>query len=166
MPRAVNEFSPTSLRRALYPQPAGVVAIRAETGGDSRFWRVLRGSVAAGILICLGVIIVVRDAHLGTRFGWTSTPPRLPDLSDQDDFASIIKKLGTPVSDRWLVSGSGGYRRLWYPRKGVTLILTGASRESARYAATLNRDEQIVQSAMPGMVRELNLELNSSPVLR
>ena len=87
-------------------------------------------------------------------------------MSDQDDFASIIKKLGTPVSDRWLVSGSGGYRRLWYPRKGVTLVLTGASRESARYAATLNRDEQIVQSAMPGMVRELNLELNSSPVLR
>jgi len=166
MPRAVNEFSRTSLRRALYPQPAGVVAIRAETGADSRFWRVLRGSVAAGILICLGVIIVVRDAHLGTRFGWTSTPPRLPALSDQDDFASVIKKLGTPASDRWLVSGSGGYRRLWYPRKGVTLILTGASRESARYAATLNRDEQIVQSAVPGMVRELNLELNSSPVLR
>jgi len=98
--------------------------------------------------------------------GWTSTPPRLPALSDQDDFASVIKKLGAPASDRWLVSGSGGYRRLWYPRKGVTLILTGASRESARYAATLNRDEQIVQSAMPGMVRELNLELNSSPVLR
>jgi len=166
MPRAVNEFSRTGIRRALYPQPAGVVAIRAETGSDSRFWRVLRGSVAAGILVCLAVIVVVRDAQLGIRFGWTSAPPSLPDLSDQDDYASVIKKLGTPASDRWLVSGSGGYRRLWYPRRGVTLILTGDSRESARYAATLNRDEQIVQSAMPGLVKELNMELKSSPVLR
>ena len=48
----------------------------------------------------------------------------------------------------------------------MTLILTGASRESAQYAATLNRDEQIVQSARPGLVKELNIELNSSPVLR
>jgi len=167
MPRAVNEFSRPSPRRLLYPQPAGVVAIRAETSSDSRFWRVLRGSIAAGILVCLGVIFVVRDAHLGARFGWTSAPPRLPDFSGQDDYASIVKKLGNPASDRWFESsGSSGYRRLWYPRKGVTLILTGASRDRARYAATLNRDEQIVQSALPGMVNELNLELNSSPVLR
>jgi len=166
MPRAVNEFSRPSPRRALYPQPAAVVAIRAEASIDSRFWRLLRGSIAAGILVCLAVIFVVRDAHLGTRFGWTSTPPRLPDLTDQDDYSAVVKKLGNPASDRWLASASGGYRRLWYPRKGVTLILTGPSRERARYAATLNRDEEIVQSAIPGLVKELNLELNSSPVLR
>ena len=49
MPRAVNDFSRSSLRPALYPRPAGVVAIRAEPDSESRFWRVLRGSVAAGI---------------------------------------------------------------------------------------------------------------------
>ena len=166
MPRAVNESGRPSPRRMRYPQPAGVVAIRAEAIGDSRFWRMLRGSIAAGILVCLAVIFVVRDAHLGTRFGWTSAPPKLPDLSGQDDYASVVKKLGSPASDRWIAAGSGGYRRLWYPRKGVTLILTGATRENARYAATLNRDEQIVRSAMPDRVPELNLELNSSPVLR
>jgi hypothetical protein len=166
MPRAVNEYSHPDPRRAWYPQPAGVVAIRAEAAGDSRFWRVLRGSVAAGILVCLGVIFVVRDAHLGARLGWTSAPPRLPDLNRLDDFASVVRKLGSPASDRWMASGSGGYRRLWYPRRGVTLILTGVSRETARYAATLNRDEHIVQAAVPGLAGALDRQLNSSPELR
>jgi hypothetical protein len=164
MPRAVNDFSQSNLRPAMYARPAGVVAIRAEPSGDSRFWRVLRGSVAAGILACLGVIFVVRDAHLGTRFGWTSPTPRLPNLSQQDDYSSVVRKLGNPTSDRWYRSafGSGGYRRLWYSRRGVTLILTGASPDNARYAGTLNRDGEIVQSVDAGLVNELN----SGPVLR
>jgi hypothetical protein len=109
---------------------------------------------------------VVRDAHLGARLGWTSAPPRLPDLNRLDDFASVVRKLGSPASDRWMASGSGGYRRLWYPRRGVTLILTGVSRETARYAATLNRDEHIVQAAVPGLAGALDRQLNSSPELR
>jgi hypothetical protein len=163
MPRAVNDFSRSSLRSALYGGPAGVVAIRAELNSESRFWRVLRGSIAAGILICLAVIFVVRDAHLGTRFGWTSATPRLPSFDQQDDYASVTKKLGNPTSDRWYQAGfgSGGYRRLWYSRKGVTLILTGASPENARYAGMLNRDGEIIQSVDSGLMNELD----SAPVL-
>jgi len=147
MPRAVNDFSRSSLRPALYARPAGVVAIRAETNGDSRFWRVLRGSIAAGILVCLAVIFVVRDAHLGARFGWTS-PPRLPNLDQQDDDSSVVRKLGNPTSDHWSVraSGSSGYRRLWYARKGFTVILTGTSPSDAHYSATLDRDGKIIHS--------------------
>ncbi|HEY2842057.1 MAG TPA: hypothetical protein VGJ09_00345 [Bryobacteraceae bacterium] len=155
MPRAVNDIGRSSLRPAFYPRPAGVVAIRAEAAGDSRFWRVLRGSIAAGILVCLAVIFVVRDAHLGPRFGWTANPPRLPNLNAQDDYTSVLKKLGNPASDRWLDASSGGYRRLWYPRRGVTVILIGASPDGARYAATLNRDEEILHSVRPGLFQEL-----------
>ena len=36
MPRAVNGFSQSSLRPALYSRPAGVVAIRAELDSESR----------------------------------------------------------------------------------------------------------------------------------
>ena len=157
MPRAVNDFSRSSLRPAFYPRPAGVVAIRAETDGESRFWRLLRGSVAAGCLACLAVIFVVRDAHLGTGFGWTSASPRIPNLYARDDYDSVVKKLGSPASDRWFESrtGAGGYRRLWYPRRGVTLILTGANRTSARYAGMLNRDGEIIHSVDAGLANEL-----------
>jgi len=163
MPRAVNDFSRASLRPAFYPRPAGVVAIRAELDSESRVWRVLRGSVAAGFLVCLAVIFVVRDAHLGTGFGWSSTSSRLPNLNAGDDYESVLKKLGSPASDRWLESrsGTGGYRRMWYPRRGVTVVLTGASRNSAHYAGTLNRDGEIIQSVDAGLARELY----SAPVI-
>ena len=139
MPRAVNDFSPLRRKPAMESHSAGVVTIRPDPTGESRFWRVLRGSVAASILGCLAVIFVVRDAHLGARFGWTAPPSRWADLNEQDDYASVVKKLGTPTSDKWIepANGSGGYRRLWYSRKGVTLILSGPRREDAHYAATL-----------------------------
>src|SRR5579862_9003896 len=96
MPRAVNDFSHSS-RLTLYPRPAAVVAIRAEPDSESRFRRVLRGSIAAGFLACLAVIFVVRDAHLGTGFGWTAAQSRLPNLNAGDDYDSVFKKLGSPA---------------------------------------------------------------------
>jgi hypothetical protein len=164
MPRAVNDFHRASLRPALYAKPAGVVAIRAEAHSDSRFWRVLRGSIATGILACVAVMFVVRDAHLGTRFGWTSATPRLPNFNDRDDYSSVVRKLGNPTSDHWVQSGfgTGGYRRLWYARRGMTLILTGASPDNARYSGTLNRDGEIIHSVDTDLIRELD----SAPVLR
>lgn len=138
MPRAVNDFSRPISRPAMHGHAGGVVPIRANPGGESRFWRVLRGSMAAGILGCLAVIFVVRDAHLGARFGWTA-PPRPADLTPQDDYASVVKKMGYPASDKWIepANGSGGYRTLSYPRKGVTLLLRGAHRDDAHYRETL-----------------------------
>ncbi|MCU1337115.1 MAG: hypothetical protein JWO19_2696 [Bryobacterales bacterium] len=164
MPLAVNDFNRSSLRPALYGRPAGVVAIRAEPDSESRFWRVLRGSVAAGILACVSVMFVVRDAHLGTRFGWTSATARLPNFNQQDDYSSVVRKLGNPTGDRWFQSafGSRGYRRLWYSRRGVTLILMGASPDNARYAGTLNRDGEIIHSVDADLINELD----SAPVLR
>ena len=113
------------------------------------------------------MIFVVRDAHLGTRFGWTSTTPGLPGFDPQDDYSSVVKKLGNPTGDHWfsLAPDSGGYRRLWYSRKGVTVILKGASPDSARYAGMLNRDGDIIDSADAALVHFLT-ELDSAPVIR
>jgi len=158
MPRAVNDYSAASLRPTQYARPAGVVAIRAELAGESRVWRLLRGSVAAGFLVCLAVMFVVRDAHLGTGFGWTSAQSRWPNLNARDDYDAVVKKLGSPASDRWFESqiGPGGYRRLWYPRRGVTVVLTGTNRNHARYAGTLNRDDEIIHSVDAGLANELD----------
>ena len=163
MPRAVNDFSRSSLRPTAYAGPAAVVAIRPELDGESRLRRVLRGSVAAGFLACLAVIFVVRDAHLGSGFDWASASPRVPNLSVHDNYDSVVKKLGSPASDRWLESrtGPGGYRRLWYPRRGVTVILNGATSDSARYAGVLNRNGEIIQS----FDVHLASELDSAPVI-
>jgi hypothetical protein len=88
-------------------------------------------------------------------------------LNAQDDYASVVKKLGNPTSDRWVPSafGSSGYRRLWYSRRGVTLILTGASPDNARYAGMLNRDGQMAQSVETGLDANAFTGLYSAPLI-
>ena len=144
MPRQANDYSRPSGR------PAPVLAIRVEARPESRVFRFLRSSAALGILACLGVIFLVRDAHLGTRLGWSTATPRLPSLTLDDDYSSLVKKLGVPSSDRWLSTPNGdGYRRLWYARRGVTIVLAGRDRVSARYAGTLNGNGVVINAAAP-----------------
>jgi hypothetical protein len=66
MPRAVND-SPRAA--PAHQQPASVVAIRPEPVGDSRARKLLRGSVAVGILACVAAGFLVRDLHVGTHAG-------------------------------------------------------------------------------------------------
>ena len=153
MPRAVNDHVRPSGR------PASVVAIRVEAPSESRVFRLLRSSAALGILACLGVIFLVRDAHMGTRLGWSAATPRVPSLTGEDNYASVVKKLGAPSNDRWLRLANGeGYRRLWYARRAVTIVLAGRDPGSARYAATLSGDGLVVGAAAPAVLDGFLLE--------
>jgi len=153
MPRAVND----SLRAAAgHQHPAPVVAIRAEPLGDSRARRVLRGSVALGILACVAAGFLVRDLHVGTQAGPWIGPQRDLPLAQGDDYAAVIRKLGQPSSDRWLHTPNGDqYRRLGYPRRGVAVILAGPNPDSARYAGAVASDGRIIQAAAPDLLEEI-----------
>jgi hypothetical protein len=156
MPRAVNDFS-RPVARPGSGRPAQVLAIRVEPTAESRMVRFLKGSAALGILACLGVVFVVRDAHLGARLGWTSSTPRLPDLAAQDDYASVVRKLGPPSTDRWVRQNNGeGFRRLFYSRKGWMIVLAGRDPETAHYAGTLREDGRVIHAATPGLFNELS----------
>ena len=77
MPRAVNgavnsRIRPFARGKRLDGEPdapAPVIAIRLEPEGGSRTRRVLRGSVAAGILVCFIAGIIFRDGPLRQRPG-------------------------------------------------------------------------------------------------
>jgi hypothetical protein len=150
MPLAANDYPRPVPRRDWGGHPAPVVAIRVEPHSESRVFRLLRSSAAVGILACLGVIFLVRDAHLGQRLGWSTASPRVPVLTGGDDYSSVVKKLGTPSNDRWVRGANGeGYRRLWYARKAVTIVLAGRDPGSARYAGTLSGDGLVVTAVEP-----------------
>jgi hypothetical protein len=157
MPRAVNDSPrPASGHAAGHPHPASVVAIRAESLGDSRARKLLRGSVAVGILACVTAGFLVRDLHVGTQAGPSIGPQRDLPLAAGDDYADVVRKLGQPASDRWLrTSGGHQYRRLAYPRRGVAVILTGANPDSARYAGAVASDGRIIQAAAPDLLEEI-----------
>ena len=154
MPRAVND----SLRPASAPQthPAPVVAIRAEPVGDSRARKLLRGSVAVGILACVAGALVVRDLHVGTQAGPSIGPRRDVPLSVGDDYAAVVRKLGKPATDLWMrAPGGEQYRRLWYPRRGMAVILTGSDPDTAQYAGAVASDGRIVHAAVPDVLEEI-----------
>jgi hypothetical protein len=154
MPRAVND-SPRPAA-VLQSQPASVVAIRAEPVGESRTRKLLRGSVAVGILACVGSGFLVRDLHVGTHVGLWNSPQRDLPLSAGDDYASVVRKLGAPATDRWLAAPSGDpYRRLSYPRRGVVVILTGTDPDSAHYAGAVAFDGRIVHAAAPDVLEQI-----------
>lgn len=153
MPRAVND-SPRPV--SAHPHPGTVVAIRPEPVGDSRARKLLRGSVAVGMLACVAAIFVVRDLHVGTQSGPWIGPQRDLPLAPGDDYAAVIQKLGQPASDRWLHTPDGEtYRRLAYPHRGVAVILSGANPDSARYAGAVASDGRIVHAASPDLLEEI-----------
>lgn len=103
MPRAVNDSSGPTLRRA---QPADVVGIRVEPAPRSRW---LLGAVAAALLACVAVL------SFSTRVA--------PPFSSHDDYDSIVARLGLPAHDATHLANGKQYRRLAYPRHGFTLLL-------------------------------------------
>ncbi len=155
MPRAVNGSSRPAAANAP-AHPASVVAIRAEPVGESRAKKLLRGSVAVGILACVAGGFLVRDLHIGTHSGVRNSPQRELPLNALDDYSSVVRKLGAPSSDRWLnAPGGEPYRRLAYPRRGVVVILTGTDPDSSHYVGAVAFDGRIVQAAAPDVLEEI-----------
>jgi len=139
-------------------RPAAVVAIKLEPRTESFVKRALRGSIALGFLACLAVIFVIRDAHLGARLGISSIVTRPLPLGAGDDYFAVVNKLGRPGSDRWMErAAGGGYRRLWYPRRRMAVILSGETKDSAHYVRTLGRDGTTIHAAAPSILDELSL---------
>jgi hypothetical protein len=154
MRRAVNDAP--RVAGPVQAHPAPVVEIRPEALGDSRARKLIRAGVAAGILVCVAGIFLVRDLHVGTQAGPWIGPQRDLPLAAGDDYAAVISKLGTPSSDRWMLAPGGEhYRRLSYPRRGVAVILTGADPDSARYAGAVGSDGRIVHAAAPDLLEEI-----------
>ena len=143
MPRAVNGPAPMASSLALPsgepPRLAPVVAIRTEAQPSPRGHRLFRGSVALGILACVATGFVLREANPrfnGSLSGgsWYRTAHPV-ELTPQDDYRSIVQKLGRPLTDQWQRSPEGAeYRRLLYPRLGVAILLKGPTHGTSRYA--------------------------------
>jgi hypothetical protein len=127
------------------PRPAPIVGIRLESGAESRVGKMLLSVIAIGILLCIAVIAV---------FSWGSRrvvyqPVVQNDLgfTTNDDYFSVVNKLGAPAEDKWKSDqGELQYRRLSYPQQGVSIILMGADRKDMHYIGAMDKDWRVVHS--------------------
>ena len=69
------------------------------------------------------------------------------ELSRNDDYFSVVQKLGDPAQDRWKSEmGALQFRALSYPQRGYTVILMGSDRTSAHYTGTLDSNWRLLRS--------------------
>jgi hypothetical protein len=146
MPRAVNGPAVVIQTAAPARPAAPVVAIRAEPDRASPARRWIRGGAAAGILACIAAGFLVRDTPLGARYGL-----RAPQFGPRDTYDSIVGRLGRPYSDQRLRTPAGAeYRRLWYPRRSLAVILA-----EEHYAGSLDSSGHVLHEAAPAMMKDL-----------
>ncbi len=139
MPRAVND-SPRPRNLDSQPILAPVIGIRLESGSESRLARLALGGVALGVVGCVLAISLFRGGVIASRAFYTPVSVSRVDLTPQDDYSSIVRKLGAPARERWRDdSGQRQYELLAYPRRGLYVILMGSSRTDARYVGSLDR---------------------------
>lgn len=140
MPRAVNER--VSRQPAKIPEePAPVVGIRLEPS-ESRISRLVGAMLLAGVLVCVLVVVL---SQRSTSF--RAIEQFDLGLTADDDYHSIVRKLGTPSEDRWRSeTGELQYRLLRFPARPYTLILMGTDRDHAHYVGALDAEWRPVNS--------------------
>jgi hypothetical protein len=159
MPRAVNgsarRFTGWPADGDPVPQrPADVVGIRIESPRQSRAGRIVFVATAVGLLACLAAAIVFRDATPGARSALLRSSQAALAFTASDDYTSIVAKFGAPARDEWRDewrdSGTLHYRRLWYPRRALAVILI-----DDRYAGAIDANHHVIQYVEPFRLKNL-----------
>jgi hypothetical protein len=139
MPLAVNAGPrPAPAERS---EPAPVIGIRLESSPDSRIARLVIGALLVGVLLTFIVVVAYRGGVLRPRVSYVARDQSYLDLTRQDDYYAIVRKLGEPDADRWQSeTGEIQYRALFYPRRDYIVVLMGENRNYASYIGTLDGD--------------------------
>jgi hypothetical protein len=124
MPLAVGERARTlpPPREALAP----VIGIRTPSVTDSRMGKLVGLTILLGVVASVVAVNVLRQVSLN-------------ELTPDDDYAAVVRKLGPPAEDHWQSETAAiQIRSLWYPQRASFVILMGDARSNARYVGTMD----------------------------
>jgi hypothetical protein len=137
MPVAVGQS-----RRAPQPQgdaPAPVIGIRTESVTDSRMGKLVGFTMLVGVVASFIAVNVFREGPLRPRIVYNGGDQSYLQLTHDDDYYAVVRRLGNPGQDRWQSeTGAIQFRRLWYPERAYSVILMGDARNDARYIGTVD----------------------------
>jgi len=144
MPRAVNE-GPMGRDSRPPSGPAPVVGIRLEHKSESKIGRMLLVATATAVAIVVGAVALFQGAS--RRVSYTPVMQSEITFSQSDDYYSVVNRLGHPVDDKWRASiGELQFRKLWYPKLGINVILMGGERDHAHYIGQLDPQWRVIHS--------------------
>jgi hypothetical protein len=129
-------------------QPAPVISIRLEARTETRAGRLAGGAIALGVLGCLAVVGYSLEGGYAHRRAVLMSPRQTYlALSGEDTYHSVVRTLGIPDSDRWLVAPDGSRLRvLDYPNRGFRAVLAPATSGGERYIGSLDERGHVLQS--------------------
>jgi hypothetical protein len=146
MPVAVND-APRAAPAPPRSEPAPVIGIRVEST-ESRLGRLVGIALACGTVACILVVLLSRQGELRPRsVVFTTKDESYQELTRNDDYYSVVAKLGQPAEDRWKSETDAiQFRALVYPQRSYIVILMGSDRSSAHYIGTLKTNWQLLYS--------------------
>src|SRR5215470_14002962 len=95
LPLAVND-APRSAAVPAKSEPAPVIGIRVEST-ESRLGRLVAVALACGTVACILVVALSREGVLRPRVTFTAKDQMYQELSHNDDYFSVVQKLGQPA---------------------------------------------------------------------
>ncbi len=133
------------------PRHAGSGSV---SGPEKKVGRLVGWAMGLGIALILAVVIVTQRPVAFHGIEQSALP-----LDAQDDYASIVRKLGPPIEDRWKAgAGELQYRLLRFKDRPYALILMGPERDSARYIGAMDPNWKPVHYvSLPGKGDTLSL---------
>lgn len=117
-------------------EPRGLQAMigsGAEGGAEGKITRLI--GIAFGSVAVIGLLAwaLVRFTP-AARPTYVGKDQTYLELTREDDYHAIVRRLGEPREDRWKQdAGELQFRALGYPERGYIVILMGTDRDSARY---------------------------------
>jgi len=131
MPSASNVRPLPSTPKVTSPR-TGIFGTESAT--EQKIGKLIVGVLAAAIIGTFLTVMLTRDKNTGGRVSFEPVLQVILDLTADDDYYSVKRKLGEPESDRWRAdTGEMQYRALDYPKLGITVLLMGTERDNARY---------------------------------
>lgn len=142
--RKIVEMKPSPLMR-----PAAVTTPEPEHSGMSAITGISSDATESKVGKLIGVtfislIILLAAIWALVRFTPETKPTFVAkdqsylELTRDDDYGSVVRKLGQPSADRWKSDeGELQYRGLFYRDRGYVIILMGDKRDSARYIGAI-----------------------------
>jgi hypothetical protein len=138
LPVAVDDKAAPALSGHLAP----VINIRLEPKSEIRVWRWIGVAAVLGVVGLTIIADVARQTQSHQRADFFRGYRSYLQLGPDDDYSSIIRKLGPPARE----TRNQSFRSLAYPTRRYSVILMGSNRNDVRYIGALDLHGRVLDA--------------------
>jgi hypothetical protein len=143
LPVAVNESRPSG---SMGTRLAPVINIRLEPKPEVRAWKWIGAAFVLGAVASTILANIAWQSQPGQHAEPFRTYRPWLQLNADDDYASTVRRMGTPSAVRTGKSGDAVYQTLAYNARRYSIILMGRDGGSPRYIGTLDAQGRVLDA--------------------